>query len=597
MATESEALLARLLRKGAGVAEPALTAVTGAVAAPISSVYGAYKTATSPDFGTQKGIKYGQEKAKELSQKMTYQPKTELGQQFLESIGQAVEAAKLPPIMPETMALANIAAMSKLPKGKKNETGTGFLDTGDIRRVGKFESNIDSKRLSPTELRAVQGNLEIPNLRRNTATTLNEILSNPDINPAIQSARQINPDFDLDAIRNMPPSSLEKQFPIGKTYETMASGIDPDLKRQLFAQYLRAYPDIVRKSGASNYDELVPAAYERLGVENAQQLDRMMNDGIKLSYHQGNLNYANSPQMLEDVFLNKHLYTFAGGDPHEYLNKVDPYTGLNQNQVFRAVHDYYGHGTTGSSFGPKGEELAYAAHGQLYSPLAKMAAATETRGQNSFVNYSGVNANLQREMMAIRQARDSVARAGGDTAPYDQKLRELGEMTQYAEQKAFLLPPEMLDINYAGGMPEYMKPFIRPNKPAESTGFHWSNIENLTQTDPAKYSSGIRGQEAERLKLAGALRNRTYFFTDPTSTEAGLGNKQYQANLKNLYDVSKDPESFGQLATNYNQYQGIVDKQARANALERIANEAGYEGMLYPSQAIMFTPQDIFRIK
>lgn len=589
--------LVEALRQRAGFVEPALTAVTGAIAAPVSSVYGAYKTATSPDFGTQKGIKYGEEQAKELMSKLTYQPKTKIGQDFLEAIGGVVEKAKLPPVMPETMALANIGAMSKLPKGAKNETGTGFFDTGDIRRVGKYQSSVDPTRLAPDDLRAVQGNLEVPNLRRDTSATLKEILDNPDLNPAIRAARQINPEFDLASIRNMPPSSLEKQFPIGKTYETMASGIDPDLKRQLFAQYLRQYPDIVRKSGASNYDELVPAAYERLGVENAQQLDRMMNEGIKLSYHQGDLNYANSPQMLEDVFLNKHLYTFAGGEPHEYLNKVDPYTGLNQNQVFRAVHDFYGHGTTGSTFGPKGEELAYAAHGQLYSPLAKMAAATETRGQNSFVNYSGVNANLQREMMAVRQARDSVARAGGDVAPYDQKLRELGELTQYAQQKAFLLPPEMIDMNYTGVMPDYMKPFIRPNNPSESTGYHWSNIEGLTQTDPSKYGTGIRGQEADRLKLAGALRNRTYFYTDPTLRESGLGNKQYQANLKNLYDVSKDPENFGTLSANYNQYQGIIDPEYKANALERIANQAGYEGMLYPNQAIMFTPQDIFKIK
>ncbi len=32
-----------------------------------------------------------------------------------------------------------------------------------------------------------------------------------------------------------------------------------------------------------------------------------------------------------------------------------------------------------------------------------MAAATETRGQNSFVNYSGINAQLQKEMADIRK--------------------------------------------------------------------------------------------------------------------------------------------------------------------------------------------------
>lgn len=489
------------------------------------------------------------------------------------------------------------ALRTKGTKGVPHETGTGFFDTGDIRRVGKHQSNIDPTQLAGNDLRAVQGNLEIPNLRRNDTATLAEILRNPDLNTSVKLAKQINPEFSLEAVRSMSPSSLQKQFPIGKTYETMAKGIDPALERQLFAQYLRNYPEAVRKSGATNYNELIPAAYEQLGKENAQQLDRMLNEGVNLSYHKGDLNYANSPQMLEDALINKHLYVFGGGEPHQLLNKIDPYTGLNENQVFRAVHDYYGHGTTGSSFGPKGEELAYAAHGQLYSPLAKMAAATETRGQNSFVNYSGVNAQLHQQMNDLRQARDSVARAGGDTAPYDAEIRKLGDQTQYAEQKAFLLPPEMIDTNYQGGMPDYMKKYISPNNPEIITGYHWSNKPNLTMTDPAKYGTGIKGAEANRLNMADALRNRTYFYTNPESKEAGLGVNQYQAELPNMYNTAQDPDKLNALARLYNNYQGIVDKDASTNALERIANEAGYEGITNPYGAISFTPQDIKRIK
>lgn len=489
------------------------------------------------------------------------------------------------------------AVKLKGTKGVPYEAGTGFFDTGDIRRVGIHQSNLDPSRLTANDLRAVQGNLEIPNLRRNNAATLSEILANPEINPAVISAKGINPNFDLGAVRSMPPSSLEKQFPIGKTYEEFVKGIEPTLQAKMFAQYLRLHPEAVRKSGATNYSELIPAAYEQLGKENAQQLDRMLNEGMNLSYHKGDLNYANSPQMLEDALINKHLYTFGGGEPHEILNKIDPYTGLNQNQVFRAVHDYYGHGTTGSTFGPKGEELAFGAHSQLYSPLAKMAAATETRGQNSFVNYSGINADLQAQMIPLKIRQEQLRRAGQDTSAVDQKLAELGNQTQYAEQKAFLLPPEMIDVNYTGGVPDYLKPYLNPNNPTSATGYHWSNAPDLTQTEPSKYGSGIKGAEANRLKLAGALRDRTYFYTNPQMREAGLGSNQYSADLNNLYDISADPDKLRQTARNFNQYNGIVDPNAMTNAYERMSNQAGYEGILTPNGVISFEPQLVKPIK
>jgi hypothetical protein len=334
-----------------------------------------------------------------------------------------------------------------------------------------------------------------------------------------------------------------------------------------------------------------------LGKENAKQLDRMLNEGMNLSYHQGNLNYANSPQMLEDALINKHLYTFGGGEPHQLLNKIDPYTGLNENQVFRAVHDYYGHGPTGASFGPKGEELAYGTHSQLYSPLAKMAAATETRGQNSFVNYSGINADLQAQMIPLKLQQERLKRLGQDTSAVDQKLAELGAQTQYAEQKAFLLPPEMIDVNYAGGVPDYLKPYITPNNPTAATGYHFSNLTDLTRTDPTKYGTGIKGSEDKRLRMADALRNRTYFYSNPNTREAGLGPNQYSADMTNLYDVAADPDRLRQLSRNYNQYQGIVDDVAATNAVERMSNQAGYEGIITPDGIISFEPQIVKRIK
>lgn len=53
------------------------------------------------------------------------------------------------------------------------------------------------------------------------------------------------------------------------------------------------------------------------------------------------------------------------------------------NDAFRAVHDVFGHAATGRGFDRHGEEAAWLAHSEIYSPLARLAMTTETRGQNA----------------------------------------------------------------------------------------------------------------------------------------------------------------------------------------------------------------------
>jgi hypothetical protein len=67
--------------------------------------------------------------------------------------------------------------------------------------------------------------------------------------------------------------------------------------------------------------------------------------------------------------------------------------------------------------------------------------------------------------------------------------------------------------------------------------------------------------------------------------------------MTSLYDVSADPDRLRQLARNYNQYQGIVDDVAATNAVERMSNQAGYEGIITPNGIISFEPQVVKRIK
>ena len=57
------------------------------------------------------------------------------------------------------------------------------------------------------------------------------------------------------------------------------------------------------------------------------------------------------------------------------------------NDLFRAVHDAFGHGLEGAGFRAQGEENAWQAHVRLFYGSAVHAMTSETRGQNSWVNY------------------------------------------------------------------------------------------------------------------------------------------------------------------------------------------------------------------
>jgi hypothetical protein len=162
----------------------------------------------------------------------------------------------------------------------------------------------------------------------------------------------------------------------------------------------------------------VRKSYEALKKETKKQFDFITNDlKIKMEPWTGEGQpYANSKEMMEDVAKNRRLYFFTGGDmPKDHpLAEIEPQSGLTYNDLFRAVHDVFGHAKEGFQFGPIGEENAFRTHARMFTPEARGALASETKGQNSFVNFG----------------------------PKGKQNRALPGKTEYAEQKAALLPEE-----------------------------------------------------------------------------------------------------------------------------------------------------------
>lgn len=470
----------------------------------------------------------------------------------------------------------------------------------------------------------------VPAAAKASLPELRAMLANPETNPAFRVAddytrETLGRPYDLN--QPEPGTSLAKQGGIARVFDLAASG-DDAYKKAIFERYGETMPQVVEQAKAQNYDQLTEAAYRQLEKEVGDQFRRLP---VRTSYHSGAGEYAQPSAMLQDVMANGNLNVYRGGDRHDFLNNIDPNTGLNSNEQFRAVHDYFGHGTRGTTFRPGGEEAAYASHSQMLSPLAQMGLLPETRGQNSWVNYGTANAGVIREQNVIRAAQDRLREIdaeaakmhplwsgpykdelmaereqlletlGGSASAGNAKLRELGSQYQYAPQSALLLPPEYLPADTAGGVPDYLQPLIKgANGTPEERALHFSTRGDLTRTDPEMFGTGHRGSEYNQVTTP-----RTYFYTGEPGTvtpEQSLFNAgprtPYETQLGGLYPLDSDPDGILALA---NAYAPVVKRNGQTlRDLERLVQTYGYRGYKgghgKRGAAAVFDPVDVTRI-
>jgi len=211
-----------------------------------------------------------------------------------------------------------------------------------------------------------------------------------------------------------------------------------DLKRQ--AEYVEVDP--VRGERLANayvamlhapQDPVVKEAYSNLIKQTTAQYRALEAAGYKFWFinfeKPTNQKYAESPwNAIRDLRANQEMGVFpttSGYGTNEFDVSNNPMledTGIKwpdggidgplktvlANDLFRAVHDAFGHGLEGAGFRADGEENAFQAHIRMYTGSAKGAITSETRGQNSEVNF-GPNAEFNRTA------------SGADTIYADQK--------------------------------------------------------------------------------------------------------------------------------------------------------------------------------
>lgn len=139
-------------------------------------------------------------------------------------------------------------------------------------------------------------------------------------------------------------------------------------------------------TAAPKFDQEAVPAFRAMADETKEQFDFLTRPksrgglGVDVSVSQTDP-YKRAADMMKDANQGKfQVLSTAQTGGHPYFTD-------EENDMFRAVHDFFGHAATGRGFDPHGEEAAFRSHYAMFSPKARPAMATETRGQNSALNY------------------------------------------------------------------------------------------------------------------------------------------------------------------------------------------------------------------
>jgi hypothetical protein len=111
--------MAGLLDYLEGIGETGATLGTGLVSGVVGAPYGLYKGLTSGQYGSPQAVRIAQEEARKFMERNTYVPRGRVAQEALGKAAQLMEQSKLPPIIPEAVALSSIPRQSYLAQAER----------------------------------------------------------------------------------------------------------------------------------------------------------------------------------------------------------------------------------------------------------------------------------------------------------------------------------------------------------------------------------------------------------------------------------------------------------------------------------------------
>lgn len=168
------------------------------------------------------------------------------------------------------------------------------------------------------------------------------------------------------------PRGIKEQARMGTTMESPVAGrrtvFDP-VRAEEIARAFEAAP----VKPTSRQRRATHRSYRRLVKEIEAQYAFVRDDlGIEIIV-QATDPYNSPAELMRDIRDNKTLRVLATETtgPHPLMSN-------REHDMFRAVHDFFGHAGLGNTFDRHGEVVAYLKHSQMFSELARGAMFTET---------------------------------------------------------------------------------------------------------------------------------------------------------------------------------------------------------------------------
>lgn len=319
-------------------------------------------------------------------------------------------------------------------------------------------------------------------------------------------------------------------------------------------------------------DPAVKASYDAMAKETRDQYRHIIEKtGLQVEPIPPGMKdpYAANPRLAaKDVAENNHLWFY----PTESGFGTSPQGGIDMathpmmqpsgemlngkpllnNDLFRIVHDIFGHLKEGHGFRAAGEDNAWRSHAAMYSDLARPAMTTETRGQNSWVNFG----------------------------PHGEANRIAnGENTVFADQKVGLLPewvmrdrgsPEPWIVHHGGpnGFSQFDFNKIGAGEGNQAYGYglyfaehgpvsEWYQNQLAPRRDPLLQNYGLTSEDGARMGIDLAnsggdakalIKDLTDYIAENKALQANGDTSKATSNIiersQNMIKYLQDPNRF-----------------------------------------------------